>query len=41
MLPIPTLCKMHLPGREKVVLIILMSFGLVYVWPVSLLNNFH
>ncbi|EGD97227.1 hypothetical protein TESG_04639 [Trichophyton tonsurans CBS 112818] len=29
MLPIPTLCKMHLPGREKVVLIILMSFGLV------------
>ncbi|KAM5449893.1 hypothetical protein MaudCBS49596_004655 [Microsporum audouinii] len=29
MLPIPTLCKMHLPGREKVVLIILMSFGLI------------
>ncbi|KAK2865081.1 hypothetical protein FQN49_003929 [Arthroderma sp. PD_2] len=29
MLPIPTLFKMHLPGREKVILIILMSFGLI------------
>lgn len=31
MLPIPTLCKMRLPRREKVVLITLMSLGLMYV----------
>lgn len=30
-LPIPTLWKLHLPRRERIILVTLMSLGLMYV----------